>query len=64
MEYRKLEYYFLKCLLKGDDPENIGKDSQSYIGMIEFIRNYYAGHRMKIRMGIIYPDGENGNGVF
>ena len=28
--------------------------------MIEFIRNYYAGHRgMKIRMGIIYPDGEN-----
>ena len=50
---------FLNAYWKGDDPENVGKDSQSYIGMIEFIRNYYAGHRgMKIRMGIIYPDGE------
>ncbi|WP_262434945.1 LamG-like jellyroll fold domain-containing protein [Jilunia laotingensis] len=51
---------FLNAYWKGDDPDNIGKDSQSYVGMIEFIRNYYAGHRgMKIRMGIIYPDGEN-----
>ena len=50
---------FFNAYWKGDDPENVGKDSQSYIGMIEFIRNYYAGHRgMKIRMGIIYPDGE------
>lgn len=50
---------FLSAYWKGDDPENIGKDSQSYAGMIEFIRNYYAGHRgMKIRIGIIYPDGE------
>ena len=50
---------FLSAYWKGDDPENIGKDSQSYIGMIEFIRNYYVGHRgMKIRLGIIYPDGE------
>ena len=51
---------FLNAYWKGDDPDNIGKDSQSYVGMIEFIRNYYAGHRgMKIRIGIIYPDGEN-----
>lgn len=50
---------FLNAYWKGDDPENIGKDSQSYIGMIEFIRNYYTNHRgMKIRLGIIYPDGD------
>ncbi|WP_255586153.1 LamG-like jellyroll fold domain-containing protein [Bacteroides sp. K03] len=51
---------FLNAYWKGDDPENIGKDSQSYTGMIDFIRNYYAGYRgMKIRIGIIYPEGEN-----
>lgn len=50
---------FLNAYWKGDDPDNIGKDSQSYIGMIEFIRNYYTNHRgMKIRLGIIYPDGD------
>ncbi|WP_455584878.1 LamG-like jellyroll fold domain-containing protein [Bacteroides sp.] len=54
---------FLSAYWKGDDPENIGKDSQSYIGMIEFIRNYYAEHRgMKIRLGIIYPDGDKWKG--
>lgn len=54
---------FLNAYWKGDDPENVGKDSQSYIGMIEFIRNYYAGHRgMKIRLGIIYPDGDKWKG--
>lgn len=50
---------FLNSYWKGDDPDNIGKDSQSYTGMIEFIRKYYAGYRgMKIRLGIIYPDGD------
>lgn len=54
---------FLSAYWKGDDPENVGKDSQSYVGMIEFIRNYYAGHRgMKIRLGIIYPDGDKWKG--
>lgn len=49
---------FLNAYWKGDDPENLGKDSQSYLGMIDFIRNYYKNHRgFKIRMGIIYPDG-------
>lgn len=55
---------FLTAYWKGDDPDNIGKDSQSYTGMIEFMRNYYAGYRgMKIRLGIIYPDGDKWSGV-
>lgn len=55
---------FLTAYWKGDDPDNIGKDSQSYTGMIEFMRNYYAGYRgMKIRLGLIYPDGDKWSGV-
>lgn len=55
---------FLTAYWKGDDPDNIGKDSQSYTGMIDFMRNYYAGHRgMKIRLGLIYPEGDKWSGV-
>lgn len=55
----------LNAYWKGDDPDNIGKDSQSYLGMMEFIRNYYKNYRgYKIRMGLIYPNGTNWlNGV-
>ncbi len=49
---------FLNAYWKGDDPDNIGKDSQSYLGIIEFIQNYYKNYRgYKIRLGLIYPDG-------
>lgn len=50
---------FLNAYWTGDDPENVGKDSQSYTGMIDFIRNYYKNHRgAKIRLGLIYPNGD------
>ena len=46
---------FLCTYYKGDDPENIGKDSQSNRGVVEFLRNdYYKGHTgYKIRLGLI-----------
>lgn len=47
----------LTAYWKGDDPLNVGKDTQSYTGMLEFIRNYYAGHRgIKFRFAIVYPE--------
>lgn len=47
----------LTAYWKGDDPDNIGKDTQSYTGMLEFMRNYYAGYRgVKFRFGIVYPE--------
>lgn len=50
---------FLNAYWKFDEKDNIGKDSQSYLGMIDFIKNYYKNHTgYKIRIGIIYPDGE------
>jgi len=46
---------FLCSYWKGDDPTNIGKDSQSMPGIIEYMKNYYANTRgSKIRMGIVY----------
>ncbi|WP_291582710.1 LamG-like jellyroll fold domain-containing protein [Bacteroides sp.] len=55
---------FLNAYWKGDDPDHIGKDSQSFTGMIDFMRDYYANHRgMKIRMGLIYPEGDKWSGV-
>ena len=45
---------FLCAYFKGDDAENIGKDSQSVEGVIDFMRGYYANYRgAKIRIGII-----------
>lgn len=50
---------FLNAYWKFDEKDNIGKDSQSYLGMIDFIKDYYKNHTgYKIRIGIIYPDGE------
>ena len=47
----------LTAYWKGDDPKNIGKDTQSYTGMLEFMRNYYAGYRgIKFRFAIVYPE--------
>lgn len=55
---------FLNAYWKGDDNLHIGKDYQSYTHMIEYIRNYYAGHRgMKVRIGLIYPNGEGWKNV-
>lgn len=55
---------FLNAYFKGDDPENIGKDYQSYTYMVEFMRKYYDNHRgMKIRLGLIYPNGDKWNQV-
>ena len=45
---------FLCAYFKGDDAENIGKDSQSLGGVIDFMRSYYDGYRgAKIRIGIL-----------
>ncbi len=50
---------FLNAYWMGDDPNNIGKDYHSYTGMMDFVRNYYKGYRgYKIRVGLIYPDGD------
>lgn len=56
---------FLNAYWKFDEKDNLGKDSQSYTGMIDFIKGYYKNHTgYKIRLGIIYPDGTNWiNGV-
>lgn len=55
---------FLCSYWKGDDPDNIGKDYQSYTGMIDFVRKYYANHRgYKIRLGLIYADGDKWKSV-
>ena len=46
---------FLNSYWKGDDPTNIGKDSQSMPGIIAYMKNYYANYRgAKVRMGIIF----------
>lgn len=45
---------FLCAYFKGDDPQNVGKDSQSVAGVIDFMRSYYANYSgAKIRIGII-----------
>ena len=50
---------FLNAYWMGDDPENIGKDSQSIYGIADFIRNYYKDCTgWKVRVAIIYPNGE------
>lgn len=55
---------FLNAYWKGDDPDNLGKDYQSYTGMMDFIRNYYKNYRgYKLRVGIIYPNGDNWRNV-
>ena len=46
---------FLNSYWKGDDPTNIGKDSQSMPGIIAYMKNYYTNYRgAKVRMGIIF----------
>ena len=45
---------FLNAYWKGDDPDNPGKDYQSYNHMVEVMRSYYAGHTgARIRFGIV-----------
>lgn len=51
---------FLNAYWKFDEADNMGKDYQSYTGIIDFIKGYHANHRgYKIRIGLIYPDGTN-----
>lgn len=56
---------FLNAYWMGDDPENVGKDSQSIYAIADFIRNYYKDYTgWKLRVAIIYPNGEQWkNGV-
>lgn len=50
---------FLNAYWKGDDPENPGKDYQTYKYMTDIIRSYFNGTRgAKVRLGIIYQGGE------
>lgn len=50
---------FLNAYWKGDDPENPGKDYQTYKYMTDIIRSYFEGTRgAKVRLGIIYQGGE------
>lgn len=50
---------FLNAYWKGDDPENPGKDYQTYKYMTDIIRGYLEGTRgAKVRLGIIYQGGE------
>lgn len=50
---------FLNAYWKGDDPENPGKDSQSFCHMTDIIRGYFDQTRgAKVRLGIIYQGGE------
>lgn len=50
---------FLNAYWKGDDPENPGKDYQTYKYMTDLIRGYFEGtHGAKVRLGIIYQGGE------
>ena len=45
---------FLNAYWKGDDPENVGKDSQSLGGVVDIMRGYYDNYQgAKIRLGII-----------
>lgn len=45
---------FLNSYWKGDDPDNPGKDYQSYTHMVELMRGYYDGYRgYKIRFGLV-----------
>lgn len=55
---------YLCSYWKGDDAENVGKDYQSYTGMIDFIRGYFANHRgHKIRLSLIYSNGDGWKSV-
>lgn len=55
---------FLNAYWKGDDPDNAGKDYQSYTHMMEIIRGYYANHRgYKIRFGLINGSSEGWKSV-
>ncbi|MGL4293564.1 MAG: T9SS type A sorting domain-containing protein, partial [Bacteroidales bacterium] len=55
---------FCNAYWKGDDPENVGKDYQSYRHIIEIMKGYYSGYRgAKVRLGIIYPQGEGWKNV-
>lgn len=50
---------FLNAYWKGDDPEQPGKDYQTYKYMTDIIRGYFKGTRgAKVRLGIIYQGGE------
>lgn len=50
---------FLNAYWKGDDPENPGKDYQTYKYMTDIIRGYFEGTQgAKVRLGIIYQGGE------
>lgn len=50
---------YMTAYWKGDDPSNIGKDTQSTVGISEIIRSYYKGYRgSKLRIALVYPDGE------
>ena len=46
---------FLCAYYKGDDPDNIGRDSQSLFAITDYLRNnYYTSHNgYKIRLGLI-----------
>ena len=45
---------FLNAYWRGDDPENVGKDSQSLRAIVDVMRSYYNGYSGgKIRIGII-----------
>lgn len=51
---------FLNAYWTGNDAQNIGKDSQSLPGIIEYMRGYYAGYRgFKIRVGIVSSQWKN-----
>ena len=55
---------FCNAYWKGDDSQNVGKDYQSYRNIINIMRGYYAGYRgAKVRLGIIYPQGEGWKNV-
>lgn len=55
---------FCNAYWKGDDPQQIGKDYQSYRNIINIMRSYYEGYRgAKVRIGIIYPQGEGWKNV-
>ena len=50
---------FLNSYWTGDDPDNPGKDFQSYTHMVEIMRSYYAGHTgARIRFGLVNGSSE------
>ena len=55
---------YMTAYWKGDDPTNIGKDTQSTVGMAEIIRSYYTGYRgVNVRIALVYPEGEGWKNV-